>query len=290
MKIGFIGLGRMGQGVTENLLKAGHQVTVWNRSQAPVQALVAKGAVAAKTPEEALQGEAVFSMLSNDAVMREVGLAGPLLAKAATGLIHVNAATISVEFAKELAAAHKAAGLAYLSAPVFGRPEMAASAQLVLVAGGDAAALKTMQPVFDKIGSRTVPVGEEAWRANLFKIAGNFMIASELEAIGEAFALLRKGGVDPALFHDVLSGRLFTGAVFKGYGQMVLNRQYEPAGFALTLGLKDVNLARSAAAGLGVEMPTAELLKQHYDQAISWGWQDKDWAAIGEVSAKKAGV
>ena len=290
MKIGFIGLGRMGGGVAENLLKAGHTVTVWNRSQGPVQALVAKGAVAAKTPEEALQGEAVFSMLSNDAVMRDVGFAGPLLAKAAKGLIHVNAATISVEFAKELAAAHKAAGLAYLSAPVFGRPDMAASAQLVLVAGGDAAALKTMQPVFDKIGSRTVPVGDEAWRANLFKIAGNFMIASELESIGEAFALLRKGGVDPALFHDVLSGRLFTGAVFKGYGQMVLNRQYEPAGFALTLGLKDVNLARSAASGLGVGMPTAELLAKHYEEAISWGWQDKDWAAIGEVSAKKAGV
>ena len=290
MKIGFIGLGRMGGGVAENLLKAGHTVTVWNRSQGPVQALVAKGAVAARTPEDALQGEAVFSMLSNDAVMREVGFTGPLLAKAAKGLIHVNAATISVEFAKELAAAHKAAGLAYLSAPVFGRPDMAASAQLVLVAGGDAAALKTMQPIFDKIGSRTVPVGDEAWRANLFKIAGNFMIASELESIGEAFALLRKGGVDPALFHDVLSGRLFTGAVFKGYGQMVLNRQYEPAGFALTLGLKDVNLARSAASGLGVGMPTAELLAKHYEEAISWGWQDKDWAAIGEVSAKKAGV
>jgi 3-hydroxyisobutyrate dehydrogenase-like beta-hydroxyacid dehydrogenase len=147
-----------------------------------------------------------------------------------------------------------------------------------------------MQPVFDAIGSRTVVVGEEAWRANLFKICGNFMIASELEAIGEAFALLRKGGVDPNLFHEVMTGRLFTGAVFKSYGLMILNRQYEPAGFALTLGLKDVNLARSAAQGLGVTMPTAELLKTNYDQAVAWGWQDKDWAAIGEVPARKAGV
>jgi len=96
--------------------------------------------------------------------------------------------------------------------------------------------------------------------------------------------------VDPALFHDVLGGRLFTGAVFKAYGLMVLNKTYEPAGFALTLGLKDVNLARAAAEGLGVEMPTAELLKKNYDQAIEWGWQDKDWSAIGEVSAKKAGL
>jgi 3-hydroxyisobutyrate dehydrogenase-like beta-hydroxyacid dehydrogenase len=289
MKIGFIGLGRMGHHVAANLLKAGHQVTVWNRSLAPVQALAEKGATAAKSPEEAVKGDAVFSMLSNDQVMREIGLAGPLLEKAAKGLIHVNLATISVEFAKELAAAHRRAGLSYISAPVFGRPEMAEAAALVLVAGGEAGALKTMQPVLDKIGARTVPLNE-AWQANLFKICGNFMIASELEAIGEAFAVLRKGGVDPALFHDVMAGRLFTGAVFKAYGAMILNRQYEPAGFALPLGLKDVNLARSAAAGLGVDMPTAELLKAQYDQAMAWGWQDKDWAAIGEVSAKKAGV
>ncbi|HEX4027687.1 MAG TPA: NAD(P)-dependent oxidoreductase [Rhizomicrobium sp.] len=289
MKIGFIGLGRMGGHVAANLLKAGHQVTVWNRSQTPVQDLVAKGAVAAKTPEEALQGDAVFSMLSNDQVMRELGLAGPLLEKAAKGLIHVNLVTISVAFAKELAAAHHKAGLAYISAPVFGRPEMAEQAALVLVAGGEATALHTMQPVFDKIGARTVPM-DAPEKANLFKIAGNFMIAAELESIGEAFALLRKGGVDPSLFHDVLSGRLFTGAVFKAYGTMILNRTYEPAGFALTLGLKDINLARSAAEGLGVTMPTAELLKKHYDEAITWGWQDRDWAAIGEVPARKAGV
>jgi 3-hydroxyisobutyrate dehydrogenase-like beta-hydroxyacid dehydrogenase len=290
MKIGFVGLGRMGGHVAENLLKAGHSVTVWNRSPAPVAALVAKGAVAAKTPEEAMQGEAVFSMLSNDAVMREVGLAGPLLEKAAKGLIHVNMASISTALAKELQAAHAKASLAYISAPVFGRPEMAAAAQLVLVAGGDSSAIATMQPVFDQIGSRTVPVGDAAEKANLFKIAGNFMIAAEMQATGEAFALLRKGGVDPALFHDVLAGRLFTGAVFKNYGQMVLNRQYEPAGFALTLGLKDMNLARSAAEGLGMGLPTAELLKQNYDEAVRWGWQDKDWSAIGEVPAKKAGL
>ena len=290
MKIGFIGLGRMGGHVAENLLKAGHSVTVWNRSQGPVAELVAKGAIAAKAPEDAMQGDAVFSMLSNDQVMRDVGLAGPLLAKAAKGLVHVNLATISVAFAKELQAAHKAAGLGYLSAPVFGRPEMAAAGQLVTVVAGDPASLEKMQPAFTAFTARVVPVGDEAEKANLFKICGNFMIASELEAIGEAFALLRKGGVDPALVHDVLGGRLFTGAVFKAYGLMVLNKTYEPAGFALTLGLKDVNLARAAAEGLGVEMPTAELLKKNYDQAIEWGWQDKDWSAIGEVSAKKAGL
>lgn len=289
MKIGFIGLGRMGHHVAANLMKAGHDVTVWNRSQAPVEALVAKGAIAAKTPQDALQGDAVFSMLSNDAVMRDVGLAGPLLEKAAKNLIHINLATISAAFAKELADAHASRGLGYISAPVFGRPEMAEAAQLVLVAGGPAEQISRMQPVFDAIGSRTVPL-DAAEKANLFKIAGNFMIAAEMAATGEAFALLRKGGVDPALFHDVLGGRLFTGAVFKNYGGMILNRAYEPAGFLLTLGLKDVNLARSAAEGMGMTLPTAELLKANYEQAIEWGWQDKDWSAVGEVPAKKAGV
>ena len=290
MQIGFIGLGRMGGPIAENLLKAGHSVTVWNRSPGPVQQLVGQGAVAAQTPQAAMQGDAVFSVLSNDAVMREVGLAGPLLEKAKKGLIHINMATVSAAFAQELQAAHAKAGLAYLSAPVFGRPDMAAAAQLVLVAAGDAVARDAMQPVFDRIGSRTVWLGEDAQKANLFKIAGNFMIASEMQATGEAFALLRKGGVDPAAFHDVMSGRLFTGAVFKSYGQMILNRQYEPAGFALTLGLKDVNLARTAAEGLGMAMPTADLLQRNYNQAVEWGWQDKDWSAIGEVPAKKAGL
>lgn len=289
MKIGFVGLGRMGVHVAENLLKAGHQVTVWNRSRAPVQELVAKGAVGATAPEDALQGDAVFSMLANDQVMRDVGFAGPLLDKSVPGLVHVNLATISVAFAKELAASHEKAGLAYISCPVFGRPEMAQAAQLVLVAGGRGSVLDKMEPVFEKIGTRTVRM-DAPEKANLFKIAGNFMIASELQSIGEAFALLRKGGVDPALFHDVLSGRLFTGAVFKSYGTMILNRQYEPAGFALTLGLKDVNLARSAAHDLDMTMPTADLLKANFDQAITWGLQDQDWAAIGEVPAKKAGV
>ena len=290
MRIGFIGLGRMGGPIAENLLKAGHSVTVWNRSPGPVQQLVGQGAVAAQTPQAAMQGDAVFSMLSNDAVMHEVGLAGPLLENAKKDLIHINMATISAAFAQELQAAHAKAGLAYLSAPVFGRPDMAAAAQLVLVAAGDAAARDAMQPVFDRIGSRTLWLGEDAQKANLFKIAGNFMIASEMQATGEAFALLRKGGVDPAAFHDVMSGRLFTGAVFKAYGAMILNRQYEPAGFALPLGLKDVNLARAAAAGLGMAMPTADLLQRNYDQAVEWGWQDKDWSAIGEVPAKKAGL
>lgn len=290
MKIGFIGLGRMGGPIAANLIKAGHSVTVWNRGKAPVEALVAQGAMAAECPEGAMRGDALFSMLANDLVMQDVGLGGPLLDKAAKGLIHVNLATTSVALARQLQQAHKDRGLFYVSAPVFGRPDMAASGRLVVVAGGEARALKTMKPAFDAIAARTVSVGEDAAKANLFKVCGNFLIASEMEAMGEAFALLRKGGVDTSLFHEVMSERLFTGAVFKAYGAMVLAQQYEPAGFALTLGLKDVNLVRAAAGDLMAEMPTADLLKAHFEQAIQWGWQDRDWSAISEVSAKKAGL
>lgn len=290
MKLGFIGLGRMGSAVAQNLIKAGHQLTVWNRSPAAVEVLVAKGAAPAKSPDEAMQGEATFSMLANDRVMDELGFAGPLLARARKGLIHVNMATISVGFAQKLAKAHGQAGLHYVGCPVFGRPDAAAAAQLVLIAAGPPDSVSKMTPLFERIGSRTVVLGEEPHKANLFKVAGNFMIASQMEAIGEAFALLRKAGVDAEVFHDVLGARLFSGLVFKLYGSMILRQQFEPAGFALTLGLKDTNLVREAAAELGVNMPSADLIKRHYEEALAWGWQDKDWSALAAVIARTAGL
>jgi 3-hydroxyisobutyrate dehydrogenase-like beta-hydroxyacid dehydrogenase len=290
MKIGVIGLGRMGAGVAENLLKAGHDVTVWNRSPEPVAELVAKGAVAAKAPEDALQGEALFSILASDSAMRKVGLDGPLLARATKGLIHLNLATISVAFARELAAAHDKHGLIYIASPVFGRPDAAATAQLVPVVGGPDAAIEKMIPVLNQIGRRIVRVGETPEKANLFKITGNFMIASALETVGEAIALLRKGGVDAALFHEVITERLFAGVVFQNYGGMILREAYEPAGFALELGLKDVNLAREAAEGLDMTLPLADLVRDHYEEAMKMGWQEKDWSALGGVIAKKAGL
>ena len=136
MKVGFIGLGNMGAAIAGNILKAGHQLTVWNRSQAPVAELVGKGAVAAKAPEDTLQGDAVFSMLANDAALGEIGLTGPLLEHAAPGLVHVNLATISIELARQMTEAHAACGVDYVAAPVFGRPDAAAAAKLIVIAAG----------------------------------------------------------------------------------------------------------------------------------------------------------
>jgi 3-hydroxyisobutyrate dehydrogenase-like beta-hydroxyacid dehydrogenase len=290
MKIGFIGLGAMGAAIAANILRAGHKLVVWNRSPGPVAALAAQGAVAAAKPEEALAGDALFTMLANDAAIREVGLDGHLLGKAAAGLVHVNLATVSVAFARELATAHAARGLGYVAAPVFGRPDFAAAAKLTVVAAGKPADVAKVKPVLEKIGVRVAVVGEEPAQANLFKIAGNFMIASAIETIGEAAALLRKGGVDPALFIDVLANGLFACPAYQGYGKLIATQAYEPAGFKLRLGFKDAGLTLAAARELETAMPLASVVHDHFLEAMAAGWSEKDWSALGALAAERAGL
>lgn len=290
MEIGFIGLGGMGAAIAENLIKAGHRVIAWNRSPAPLAALAAKGAVAAKAPAETMQADVLFSMLAHDEAMRAVGLDGTLLDAMPKGLIHANLATISVAFAQALAKAHAARGLTYISAPVFGRPPAAAAAQLVIAAGGDAQILAKLQPLFDAIGRRTIIVGAAPAKANLFKIAGNFLIASALDGMSEAFALLRKGDVDPALFHEFLIDALFPGPVYTNYGKLVLSEAFDPPGFQLKLGLKDVKLAQEAASNLAMTLPIGDVMQRHLEHAIKAGLGDKDWTAVSTVIAKEAGL
>lgn len=290
MELGFIGLGIMGAAIAANLLKAGHRLTVWNRTSGPAERLAAKGARLALDPAEALRGEAAFSMLANDAAIRSVGLDGALLERASPGLIHANLATVSLGFGRELAAAHAAHGLSYVASPVFGRPDVAAAGKLTVIAGGRPADIETLRPAFDVIGQRTVFVGEPPGRANLFKITGNFMLATAIESLGEAFALLRKGGVDPALFLEVMTSRLFAGDAYRGYGALMVEERNEPAGFALKLGLKDVNLALDAGRELTVPLPLASLTGDHFLEALACGLGDKDWSALGSLIAAKAGL
>lgn len=290
MNIGFIGLGSMGLPIAKNILAAGHQMTVWNRSPGAVEVLVALGARAAKSPEETMQGDAVFSMLANDAALHAVGLDGPLLDRAPKQLVHINMATISVALARELSQAHAARSLGYVASPVFGRPDAAAAAKLVVVAAGAAKDIARVQPILETIGQRLTIVGDIPEKANLFKIAGNFMIASAIETIGEAAALLRKGGVDPAVFVDVLTNTLFAAPVYKGYGAIIVAEKYDPPGFQLSLGLKDATLTLAAAGELGVPLPLASLLHDHFQEAIATGLGDKDWAALAHLAARKAGL
>jgi 3-hydroxyisobutyrate dehydrogenase-like beta-hydroxyacid dehydrogenase len=290
MRLGFIGLGKMGTGIVESLLRAGHEVTVWNRSPEPVEALAAKGAAKARSPEETLHGDALLSMLASDAAIRDVGLGGKLLDKAPRGLIHANLATISIDFARQLTEAHRQRGLGYVAATVFGRPEVAAAGELNVVAAGPKDALERLQTAFAAFGKRTTIVGNEPYQANLFKIAGNFMIAAALETMGEAFALLRKGGLDPRQFHEVLTSSLFAAPVYQNYGAAILDGKFEPAGFALKLGMKDVGLARAAAGELAVPMPLADLVHNHFEEAANAGMADKDWSALAALIARHAGL
>jgi 3-hydroxyisobutyrate dehydrogenase-like beta-hydroxyacid dehydrogenase len=290
MKIGFIGLGQMGTALASQLIRAGHHVTVWNRSTKAAEALAAAGAALAKTPAETLQGDVLFSMLASDQAMRDVGLDATLLDKAAKGLIHVNMATISPGFAKALAAAHDSRGLDYVAAPVFARPDAAAKGQAVIIVAGANDAVAKVEPLLAEMGRRLVRVGEAPEMANLFKIAGNFMIMSAVETLGEAFALLKKGGVDAALFLDTMTEGLFAAPVYKNYGKQILDQAYEPAGFYLHLGVKDAGLVKDASENLNVPMPFLDVVRRHYDEAMQKGWGEKDWASIATLIAEKAGV
>ena len=290
MKVGFIGLGNMGAAIAGNILRAGHQLTVWNRSLAPVADLVGQGAVAAQAPQDALKGDAVFTMLANDAALREVRLAGPLLEHAAPGLVHVNLATVSIELAREMTQVHAARGVGYVAAPVFGRPDAAAAAKLIVVAAGAGRDIARVRPILEAIGQRVAVVGEAPEQANLFKIAGNFMLAAAIETLGEAVALVRKGGLDPALFIDVLTTSLFAAPAYQGYGALIVAQRYEPAGFKLSLGMKDAGLALAAGAQLQVPLPLASLVNDHFIEAMASGMGEKDWAALAALAAAKAGL
>jgi 3-hydroxyisobutyrate dehydrogenase-like beta-hydroxyacid dehydrogenase len=290
MNIGFIGLGAMGAGIARNLLKNGHTVTVWNRSADAVAAIVKDGSHPAARPEDTLKGEIVFSILANDTALEDIGFDGPLLKAAAPGLVHVNMATISLPLAQKLASVHAAMKVGYVACPVFGRPDAAAGAKLLLIAAGAPDLIEKVRPVLEPLGRRLFVVGEKPEQANLVKITGNFMIAAAIEAYGEAFALLRKGGVAPQTFLDAMNEGLFAGAIHKLYGGIIAEGTYDPPGFKLRLGYKDAGLTQAAAKLLEAPMPLASLIHDHFLEAMAAGRGDKDWAMLGALAAKRAGL
>ncbi|ODV09844.1 MAG: oxidoreductase, partial [Rhodanobacter sp. SCN 68-63] len=230
MKVGFIGLGAMGSVMASNLLAAGHAVTVWNRSAAATEPLASLGARVASTPERAVLGEAVCSMLANDQAVRAVFLDGGLLDAMDPGTVHVNHATISVALAQELAEAHAARGIDYVAAPVFGRPDAAAAARLQIVAAGKPAAVDKVRPLLEAMGAKIWPMGEAPERANVVKIAGNFMLAAAIESMAEASALTRAHGVGAAEFLELMTSTLFAAPAYQGYGKLIAEQRYSPAG------------------------------------------------------------
>jgi 3-hydroxyisobutyrate dehydrogenase-like beta-hydroxyacid dehydrogenase len=281
----------MGAAIAGNLLRAGHQVAVFNRSPGKTAALAAAGARVAQSPADACDGaESVMTMLADDAVVEAVvfGTDG-IAAVLPSGAIHIAHSTISTAMARRLAEEHAARGQGYVSAPVFGRPEAAEARKLIVVAAGPPELVDRCRPLFDAIGRQTTVVGADAWQANAVKLCGNFMLASMIEAFSEAFATLRKAGVDPHVFVEVVNSH-FGSPVYANYGRIIADEEFEPAGFELKLGLKDVRLVLDTAMECQAPMPLASLLRDHFLAALAQGQGDLDWSSVSRVLAKGAGL
>jgi 3-hydroxyisobutyrate dehydrogenase-like beta-hydroxyacid dehydrogenase len=291
MKVGFIGLGQMGSGMAANLIKAGHEVSVYNRTPGKAATLVALGAQAPTELAAVCANEVVVTMLANDAALESTvfGKSG-VLSSMPKKAVHISCSTISVALSKRLAAAHGEAGQQFLAAPVFGRPEAAAAGKLFIVVGGAAEVIRACTPVLEAMGQKTSVMSERPEAANLVKISGNFLIASVIEALGEAIALVGKGGVDRRQYLELLTSTIFNTPVYKTYGSLIVEEKFEPAGFAASLGQKDVHLALAAADTLSVPMPIASLLRDRFLALIANGGESLDWSAIGQLAARDAGM
>jgi 3-hydroxyisobutyrate dehydrogenase-like beta-hydroxyacid dehydrogenase len=292
MKVGFIGLGNMGAAIAANLVRAGLEVTVWNRSAGKSQGLVELGAVLAPNPRAAAAGrEAVLTMLADDAALDSVlsGTQG-LLEGLRPGALHISMSTISVAAAERLASLHADRGQHLVSAPVFGRPEAAAAAKLFVVAGGRQSDVDGAMAVFESISQRVFHIGETPSAANLVKLCGNFMILATIETMAEAMALAERGGVAKKQLLEVMTGTLFDSPVYRNYGAALVEGRIRPAGFAAPLGLKDMRLVGQSAEALRVPMPVLNVLRDHLLQTIAAEGEDVDWSAIGRTVAKNGGL
>jgi 3-hydroxyisobutyrate dehydrogenase-like beta-hydroxyacid dehydrogenase len=290
MNIGFIGLGQMGSAMAANLLKAGHTVTVFNRSPERRAALVQLGAHEASLVADASRGEVVITMLADDTAVEDIVFARDgLIESLPENAIHISMSTISVALSKRLTLAHLQAGQRYLAAPVFGRPDMATAAKLFIVAAGDPAIIDACIPVFDSLGQKTSRIGAEPSAANLVKLSGNFLMAAAIEALGEAIALVGKAGIDRGAYVDLLTSTIFTAPAYRIYGSLIAAGSFEPAAFAAPLGFKDIQLGLAAAESLRVPMPLASLLRDRFLQLFAQGGNKLDWSAIGGLAAQDAG-
>jgi 3-hydroxyisobutyrate dehydrogenase-like beta-hydroxyacid dehydrogenase len=287
--IAFLGLGAMGTPMAANLAAAGFQLRAWNRTPAPER--VPGGAVLAASPRDAALGaDFAVTMLSDDAAVESVTL-GPegLLSGLSPAGIHIGMSTVSPALSSRLATAHASRGSSYLAAPVFGRPDAARSKLLWILAGGADRDVERSRPLFDVLGQGVFHMGGPA-DASLAKLAGNFLLAATIEALGEAFTLVEKGGLDPSRLHEMLVGTLFGSPVVKNYGNRIAQGQFVPPGFSLILGRKDMLLALGAAQELAVPLPLADLILGRVQQALDRGREGYDFAGFTSVIREEAGL
>jgi 3-hydroxyisobutyrate dehydrogenase-like beta-hydroxyacid dehydrogenase len=292
MKIAFIGLGNMGSHMARHLLRAGHDLTVWNRTLSKADGLRADGAKVGKSAGETVRdAEGVVTMLADDQAVESAALPpGGILDHLPRGSAHISMSTISVALSKRLAAEHGKREHRYIAAPVFGRPEAAEAGKLFVVAAGDKSAVERYKPLLEALGQRVFVIGDQPEMANVVKLSGNFLIASVIESLGEAIALTRKYGIYPHDYVEFLTNSLFAAPVYKTYGGIIAEEKYEPAGFKMRLGLKDVRLALAAAEAVDAPLPFASVLRDHMLTAIGRGMEDLDWSSTAKLAAENAGL
>jgi 3-hydroxyisobutyrate dehydrogenase-like beta-hydroxyacid dehydrogenase len=292
MKIAFLGLGNMGEAIARHLIRAGHDVTVWNRTLSKAEPLRSEGAKVGQSPAEAVaDAEVAITMLADDAAVEAaVFSANGVLAALPKDATHISMSTISVALSRRLEDEHRRHGHHYVAAPVFGRPDAAAAGKLFVAAAGEKTAVERCLSLLEALGQRVFVLGEKPEMANVVKLSGNFLIASVIESLGEAIALTRKYGIDPHQYVDFLTNSLFAAPVYKTYGGLIADQKHETAGFGLRLGLKDIRLALSAAESVDAPLPVASLIRDHMLTAIAHGLDKHDWSVLGQLAAENAGV
>jgi 3-hydroxyisobutyrate dehydrogenase-like beta-hydroxyacid dehydrogenase len=274
-----------------SLIKAGHQVTVFNRTSGKSADLEAAGAKVAAGIAEACDADVVFTMLANDEAAESVVFGKPgILDSLPKGAVHVSSSTISIELSDRLAAAHAEAGQDYVAATVLGRPNLAAEGQLFVIAAGADDAVARVAPLLDAVGQKTTRFGIKPSNANMVKLSVNFLFASVMESLGEAVALVAKGGIDKVAYVEFLTTTMFTAPAYKIYGELAVSDQPAPVGFAAPLGFKDIRLAIAASEKLGVPMPLLSLIHDRFVELMASGGEHMDWSAIGKLAQRDAGM
>jgi hypothetical protein len=292
MKVGFIGLGRMGQVMARRLLDAGHEVGVYNRSPEKIKPLADAGArPVASIKAAAAFGDAVFTMVSDDAaVLDVVERPGGLKESLPKGGVHIVAGTHSVAAIKRLTAVHADAGQVLIASPMLGRPDVVAAGQAGILVGGPPSNVERFRPLFAAIAPRIVEAGDDPVAAAAIKIANNFVLGCAIEAMGEGIALTRKYGVKPDVFYKVLTEGAFGCWAYKTYGKFIVDEQYLPAGQRAVNGLKDATLALAAGEAVGVPLPSGNVWRDRLVGAVAHGEGEHDWAVMAKDQARASGL
>jgi 3-hydroxyisobutyrate dehydrogenase-like beta-hydroxyacid dehydrogenase len=291
MNVSFIGLGKMGFPMAANLLAAGHRLTVYNRTRSRADELATRGAIVADALEDCSHSSVVITMLSDDNALQELLFSNNnFLDALLPNTVHLCMSTISVALSEKLAEVHASARQIYVAAPVFGRPEAAASRRLFIVAAGPKNGIEICSPLFEALAKKTFVLGPTAPHANLVKLANNFLIFAMIESLGEAVAFARKTGLDPNEFINIITETVFDSGVYRVFGPMIAQAKHEPVAFPLSLVLKDLRLALLAAEHASVPMPFANVIRDHLLSAIARGYQNLDETALSRISAENAGL